>query len=57
MPDRFLRKVTADLGFTLPPAGRYGAGLVFLPRSRPEREQLRRLIEQTVRSEGHDVSA
>ncbi|MBI3492978.1 MAG: glutamate synthase large subunit, partial [Acidobacteria bacterium] len=55
MPDRFLRKVTADLGFTLPPAGQYGAGLVFLPKDRGEREQLRQLIEQTARSEGHAV--
>ncbi len=44
-----------DLGFTLPPAGQYGAGLVFLPKDRTEREQLRQLIEQTVRAEGHAV--
>ena len=31
MPDRFLRKVTAPLGITLPAKGAYGAGLVFLP--------------------------
>ena len=37
MPDRFLRKATADLGFTLPPAGQYGAGLVFLPKDRTRR--------------------
>jgi glutamate synthase (ferredoxin) len=55
MPDRFLRRVTAELGFTLPPAGQYGAGLVFLPRKRAEREQLRELIEQTARGEGHEV--
>jgi len=55
MPDRFLRKATASLGFALPPPGRYGAGLVFLPKSRTEREQLRQVIEQTVRAEGHDV--
>src|SRR6185369_13911485 len=48
MPDRFLRQATAGLGFTLPPAGEYGAGLVFLPRGRTEREQLRDLIERTV---------
>src|SRR3954466_14501476 len=30
MPDRFLRKVTAPLGITLPAAGAYGAGFVFL---------------------------
>src|SRR5258708_32398 len=42
MPDRFLRKATADLGFTLPPAGHYGAGLVFLPKAPSAREHLRR---------------
>src|SRR5215470_12375181 len=41
MPDRFLRKVTAPLGIALPPAGRYGSGLVFLPRDGAERERLR----------------
>ncbi|PYR15247.1 MAG: glutamate synthase subunit alpha, partial [Acidobacteria bacterium] len=55
MPDRFLRKATADLGFALPPAGRYGAGLVFLPKDRAGREQLRQLIEGTVRAAGHAV--
>jgi glutamate synthase domain-containing protein 2/glutamate synthase domain-containing protein 1/glutamate synthase domain-containing protein 3 len=55
MPDRFLRKATADLGFTLPPAGQYGAGLVFLPKDQNARLALRQLIEQTVRAEGHAV--
>ncbi len=55
MPDRFLRAATAALGFALPPAGQYGAGLVFLPKEPAEREQLRRLIEQTVHAEGHTV--
>ena len=51
MPDRFLRKVTADLGFTLPPPGAYAAGLVFLPQRRPEREQLRQLIAMRLQFE------
>jgi glutamate synthase (ferredoxin) len=55
MPDRFLRKVTAPLGFTLPPEGRYGAGLVFLPRAEGERERVRRLFEAIAREEGQDV--
>src|SRR6266487_6979314 len=55
MPDRFLRKATSDLGFELPPPGQYGAGLVFLPNGRTERDELRQLIERTVRAEGHDV--
>ena len=34
MPDRFLRKATADLGFDLPPAGEYGAGRLTMSASR-----------------------
>src|SRR5262245_33450692 len=55
MPDRFLRKASSNLGFTLPPVGRYGAGLVFLPKDQNARLALRQLIEQTVRAEGHAV--
>jgi glutamate synthase (NADPH/NADH) large chain len=55
MPDRFLRKATSGLGFELPPPGHYGAGLVFLPTGRTERDQLRQLIERTVSAEGHAV--
>ena len=55
MPDRFLRKATRDLGFALPPPGQYGAGLVFLPKGRAERAQLRQLIERTVAAERHAV--
>ena len=55
MPDRFLRRATAALGIALPPPGQYGAGLVFLPTGRAERERLRELIDATVRAEGHTV--
>ena len=54
-PDRFLRKVTAELGIALPPAGQYGTGLVFLPRLAAEREQLRMLVERIVGEEGQRV--
>src|SRR6266852_2926318 len=55
MPDRFLRKVTAPLGFVLPPAGQYGAGLVFLPRGTGDREQIRELVGRIVREEGQEL--
>jgi glutamate synthase (ferredoxin) len=51
-PDRFLRKVANALGIGLPPTGQYAAGNVFLPRNSAEREQVRRLIEQTIAEEG-----
>ena len=52
MPDRFLRKVTAPLGITLPPVGLYGAGFVFLPHSDAARDQVRGVFEGIVREEG-----
>jgi glutamate synthase (NADPH) large chain len=52
MPDRFLRKV---LPFALPPAGRYGAGLVFLPTDDAARAEVRTHIERIVEEEGQTV--
>ena len=54
-PDKFLRKVTAPLGIELPPPGRYGTGLVFLPRRVAERDELRQLVERIVREEGQQA--
>src|ERR1051325_4624720 len=48
-PDKFFRKVVP---FTLPEAGSYGAGLVFLPRDERDRETIRNLIAQVVEEEG-----
>ena len=31
IPDKFFRRECANLGFTLPPPGEYGVGMVFLP--------------------------
>ena len=55
MPDRFLRKVTAPLGITLPPAGRYGAGFVFLPTAKDARDQVRAIVEAIIREEGQHL--
>jgi glutamate synthase (NADPH/NADH) large chain len=55
LPDRFLRKATAELGFVLPAEGEYGAGLVFLPNRDEERGQVKALIERTVSENGHAV--
>ncbi|MCS6771786.1 MAG: glutamate synthase large subunit [Kiritimatiellae bacterium] len=51
IPDRFLRKVTSGLGFTLPPETEYGAGLVFLPRDPGERAYCMELFERVTREE------
>ncbi|MDH4063212.1 MAG: glutamate synthase subunit alpha, partial [Acidobacteriota bacterium] len=49
MPDGFLRHVAP---FTLPAAGAYGAGLVFLPTDDAVRARVRGLIERVVAEEG-----
>src|SRR5512134_3455410 len=52
MPDRFLRKVTAAAGITLPAERGYGAGLIFLPRDGAVRAQLEKLFADIVAEEG-----
>jgi glutamate synthase (NADPH/NADH) large chain len=49
LPDSFFRAVVP---FTLPEAGSYGAGLVFLPWDERDREQLKDLIARIVNEEG-----
>ncbi len=52
MPDAFLRKACATLDLTLPPAGEYGAGMVFLPERVDERNECLEMFEKVVREEG-----
>ncbi len=52
MPDELLRAV---VGFDLPPLGRYGVLMCFLPVEEDERERLRELLERTTQAEGQRV--
>jgi glutamate synthase (NADPH/NADH) large chain len=52
MPDKFLRRECAAIGIGLPPAGRYGAGLVFLPRPSVQREKIQALVQAIIAEEG-----
>src|ERR1700736_3631767 len=52
MPDAFLREV---VGSELPPRGRYGVAMCFLPTDRGEQAELSALLEQTVADEGQVV--
>jgi glutamate synthase domain-containing protein 2/glutamate synthase domain-containing protein 1/glutamate synthase domain-containing protein 3 len=52
MPDALLRE-TVD--FELPPPGRYGVLMCFLPREPVERRRLEELLERTVEAEGQHV--
>ncbi|HHO68956.1 MAG TPA: glutamate synthase large subunit [Gammaproteobacteria bacterium] len=52
IPDAFLREECAALDIELPGAGRYGVGMVFLPRHDRTRAECEALIEATVEAEG-----
>ena len=53
IPDAFLRGVAA--GVELPPPGRYGVGVCYLPTDARAPGQLEQLIEETVEAEGQRV--
>ncbi len=50
IPDGFLRAAAA--GVELPPPGRYGVGVCFLPGEAERRHELEELIEETIVAEG-----
>ncbi|MEA2212258.1 MAG: glutamate synthase large chain [Solirubrobacteraceae bacterium] len=50
IPDAFMRGAVA--GIDLPPPGRYGVGVCFLPSDPERRLSVEQLIEQTVQDEG-----
>ncbi len=52
LPDAFIRAVC---GVELPPPGRYGLGVCYLPRDTERRLALEQLIERTVQEEGQRV--
>src|SRR5579862_1133450 len=52
MPDELLRAV---VGFELPPRGRYGVAMCFLPTDPSERAELEALIERIVAGEAQRV--
>ena len=55
VPDKFLRRETAALGFTLPAAGEYGVGMLFLPRRADERARIEALVARIVEEEGQHL--
>jgi len=52
IPHKFFRRETAKLGFTLPPAGEYGVGMVFLPVERTQRLMCEGILERVIAEEG-----
>lgn len=55
IPHAFFYRECEVLGFTLPPAGEYGVGMVFAHRYEELRYEQRRIMEEIVREEGQVV--
>src|SRR5258706_10000869 len=52
MPHAFFKEVSKKARLTLPEAGQYGAGIVFLPRNPTKRRKLEEAFEHIVQSAG-----
>ena len=57
IPDAFLRAELAAVGVTLPPPGRYGVAVCFLPQAADERTHLEGLLEDAVAATGQSLLA
>ncbi len=55
IPDAFLRKECDALGITLPAAGDYGVGMLFLPRNSASRKQCEALLNRYINAEGQTL--
>src|SRR5271166_142125 len=55
LPHEFFARECAKLGFTLPPPGTYGVGMVFLPVERQQRLLAEGILERIAREEGLTV--
>jgi glutamate synthase (ferredoxin) len=55
IPDRFLRIEAGKLGINLPEPGRYGVGMVFLPKNADSRKRCEELLAEAVARTGQTV--
>jgi glutamate synthase (NADPH) large chain len=55
IPDGFLRTELQKLGVSLPEVGKYGVGMVFLPRGAESRRQCEQILEDAVERTGQKV--
>src|SRR5256714_4011055 len=55
VPHIFLRRACGFAGISLPEAGSYGVGMVFLPSRAAERRWCERVIQKTISEEGYSV--
>ena len=55
IPDRFFREEMAAQGVTLPPAGDYAVGFIFMPQDETECAHLKGIIAEIVAAEGQTL--
>ncbi len=55
IPDAFLRKALEKSRITLPPAGEYGVGMLFLPRDEKARAACEKVIADRIKAEGQTL--
>ncbi len=55
VPDAYLRKALASAKVTLPPAGDYGVGMLFLPRDAKARAACEKVIADKIKAEGQTL--
>ena len=56
MPDKFLRRVCAEQGITLPEFGKYGAGVVFASPEESEAKAAQETFEKIAAEQGKELS-
>src|SRR5262249_14875054 len=54
LPDEFLRKVAPAAKIKLPEKGKYGVGMVFLPRKADEAQRAMKIFEKIIECEGQE---
>ncbi|CAH8389411.1 unnamed protein product [Eruca vesicaria subsp. sativa] len=55
MPHEFYAEAAKDLGFVLPPAGKYAVGMFFLPTAESRRDESKSVFTKVAESLGHSV--
>ncbi|MGQ9923874.1 MAG: glutamate synthase central domain-containing protein, partial [Armatimonadota bacterium] len=55
IPHEFFAAAAADCGISLPGPGRYGVGMVFLPRDSEAQKRCEQTLEDIIREEGQEV--
>src|SRR5262245_2716646 len=55
IPHKFFKQISVQAGLTLPEAGQYGVGMVFLPKQDTLRRSFKKRVEEIIREEGQSL--